>query len=1089
MKVRIKKSPITGSQRDYSLVTHRIWSPSNTDVDEPKNTIGAVPRSQANIEAEGGETILGDINNDGNIEHMTITGKRHTQGGVPLNVPPGSFIFSDTKKMKIKDQAVLDHFGMGSKKGGYTPAEIAKRYQLNDFMKKVNDPSTDSFTRRTAERMLNNNMQKLSELAAYQEGMKGKQAPAVSQQMLPDGGQKFNETAQPQMDPSQMDPQMMQQMMMQQQEEQGEPQGMPEQDELEMAYGGMIRMQQGGSPLIVPGYQFYIGSQKAKIKSVDNNLVFDDYVHLEKPVNGISKIPLKDFKKHFNSYNQYNFQTNISDETPMLSDNPFATRKYYNTSSVVFGSNPMPDLNYNSLDVGQVGLIKPGMEFVTKNDKFKVINPKIQNSKGEWVIKVKDSKGLTNFLTPDELREFKKNNELGVIGKDGNVVSFGQQNNPSSSENGQIGLSGMNGDQELPPKATGSASQFRTVYTPEGKAIQYPKNSSAPPGYMEEDYFRAHFGGKAKSSSSGSNLGGTPKSLPKQASKVKVYDNVDDLYNDKWQELQDHAMGGQLYAEGGTTEVPKYKYDPALRRMVPVMQTAGTVPGDEKEFVEEYDVKGIGKHKRITKGNKITIVGPDGKVVKEGNIENNYNTYSKNAIDDWKKNNIDVTLPEELNDSYGNDETEGRQGIRTDVKGVYGTKNYWDDKRSADFKKRQERFISANPNFDPEKDSGGFQSWYNKDIYDQSRAAGYNHEEALGHQRQFGFQEGSLDPNAMDSKFGRYTWSRPTIKIGKKPPGPITVYRCPDCQPVQVPGDYKMAAGDYDSQAYCKSMCAEKSTPPPGKNPPDNDFWIQNKLGIANAALMDRFYGEPAMFQMNGSLYDPQLEEYSAKNAALQSDASMAMSNINASADPTTARANIAAIAGQLGQTGVNQIADIQNRNVQTTNAVAADRARLKNDFIGKNTAARKQFYDETMNYGQNLVNSSNKQRTMMTNAFNNAFQGLQNRNMMRAIYPMYDINSVTGAHAFIDGQDFTEGGYRTKADETSGGLPALIQQYKEQLKGSLSPENAEKQAIYLANKHLEASNQSKLANQRAYLQNNPQAAMAGMTGGYNPFE
>ena len=152
MRVRIKKTPRTGDQRDYSLITHRPWSPSNTeDPDAVKNTIGAVPRHLANIEAEGGETVLGDINGDGNIEHMTITGKRHTQGGVPLNVPAGSFIFSDTKKMRIKDKAVLEHFGMGGKKTGYTPAEIAKRYQLNEFMKKVNDPSADPFTRRTAE--------------------------------------------------------------------------------------------------------------------------------------------------------------------------------------------------------------------------------------------------------------------------------------------------------------------------------------------------------------------------------------------------------------------------------------------------------------------------------------------------------------------------------------------------------------------------------------------------------------------------------------------------------------------------------------------------------------------------------------------------------------------------------------------------------------------------------------------------------------------------------------------------------------------------------------------------------------------------
>ena len=95
----------TGSQLDYSLVDRNtLFLKPNTPVDsDVKNTISAVPRDKANIEAEGGETIVGDINNDGYLEHQTIIGKRHTQGGVPLNVPEGSFIFSDTKKMTIKE--------------------------------------------------------------------------------------------------------------------------------------------------------------------------------------------------------------------------------------------------------------------------------------------------------------------------------------------------------------------------------------------------------------------------------------------------------------------------------------------------------------------------------------------------------------------------------------------------------------------------------------------------------------------------------------------------------------------------------------------------------------------------------------------------------------------------------------------------------------------------------------------------------------------------------------------------------------------------------------------------------------------------
>lgn len=1085
MKVRIKKTPRTGDQRDYSLTTHRPWSPSNTEgPDAVRNTIGAVPRNQANIEAEGGETILGDINNDGNIEHMTITGKRHTQGGVPLNVPPGSFIFSDTKRMKIKDQEVLDYFGMGKKKGGYTPAEIAKRYQLNEFMKKVNDPSADSFTRRTAERMLNNNMQKLAELAAYQEGMKGKESPAVSQQMLPDGGQQFNESAQPQMDPSMMDPAMLEQLMMMQ----GQGADM---EELEMAYGGFIEQMQTGGRV---GDRFYINNQQNKVSKRYKGFFGDEWIVFEKPikvydedgnVDELEELTVEDFNKltkgklavgyndnaitpnkytDINNLGWWGQDRSITDIGRGVKPTTlnFST-KPTNAKYDAFGNSVTPQANH----------LRKGFEYTVGNKRYKVIDPNVYSTYGS-------NNGNRAAVRVQQISDPDRN--IGSYMD----TKFGEE---------LIYLDDFNKMFKYNPAANGKQQQqivgaTRVVYDAKGTPKTIGFNEQTPAGYFtSKPKTNVQKTAPAVQRTHSNHVSNTPTSLPKQQSKVKVYESVDDLYNDKWQELQDKAMGGQLYAEGGVTEPPKYKYDPVQRKMIPIMQTAGTTPGDEKEFVEEYEIKGQGKHKRITKGNNIKIIGPDGKVVKEGKIENDYDTYSAQDIDNWKKNNIDVTLPTILNDKYESDKTEGRQGIRTDAKGVYGTQNYWNPENAADFKKRHARFVAANPNFDPEKDSGAFQTWYNKDVYDQAIAAGYSPEEATGYVNKFGFVAGSKNPNAQDSKFGRYTWSRPTINIGKKPPGPITVYRCPDCQPVQVPGDYKMAEGDYDSQSVCKTMCAEKSTPPPGKNPPDNDFWIQNKLGIANAAMMDRFYGEPALFQMNGALYDPQLEEYSAKNAALQSDASLAMSNINASADPTTARANIAAIAGQLGQTGVNQIADIQNRNVQTTNAVAADRARLKNDFIGKNTAMRKQFYDETMNYGQNLVNSSNKQRTMMTNAFNNAFQGLQNRNMFRAIYPMYDINSVTGAHAFIDGQDFTEGGFKTSPDETGGSLPALIEHYKKQFTGVLTPENAEKQAMALANKHLEASNASRLATQRAYLQQNPQAAMAGMSGGYTPFE
>jgi hypothetical protein len=37
---------------------------------------------------------------------MNIGGEKHSNGGTPLNVPEGTFVFSDTKKMRIKDPEI-----------------------------------------------------------------------------------------------------------------------------------------------------------------------------------------------------------------------------------------------------------------------------------------------------------------------------------------------------------------------------------------------------------------------------------------------------------------------------------------------------------------------------------------------------------------------------------------------------------------------------------------------------------------------------------------------------------------------------------------------------------------------------------------------------------------------------------------------------------------------------------------------------------------------------------------------------------------------------------------------------------------------
>lgn len=132
-----------------------------------RKTLTSVPREDANVEAEGGETVVGDFQKDGLDEFYNIEGPRHADGpGVPLKLPE-SFIFSDTRKMRINDPSLLKIFGKG--KGSYTPAALSKQYQLNDYNAKLTDKDVDPLEKETAELMINNNRDKLSKLAIIQE--------------------------------------------------------------------------------------------------------------------------------------------------------------------------------------------------------------------------------------------------------------------------------------------------------------------------------------------------------------------------------------------------------------------------------------------------------------------------------------------------------------------------------------------------------------------------------------------------------------------------------------------------------------------------------------------------------------------------------------------------------------------------------------------------------------------------------------------------------------------------------------------------------------------------------------------------------
>ena len=185
-----------------------------------RKTMGAVPREEANLEAEGGETLVGDIDGSTFPSFFSIKGPRHSEGGVPMNLPDDTFIFSDTASMKITDPKILKMFNKSPKKGGYTPAELSKSYDINKYRKLLQDPESNKMEKKTAEMMIKNYVMKLGALAIAQESKKGfpQGIPVIAKPYM-----EANKITEADLMPEIAKQQQQQQQMMEQQ--QGAPEG------------------------------------------------------------------------------------------------------------------------------------------------------------------------------------------------------------------------------------------------------------------------------------------------------------------------------------------------------------------------------------------------------------------------------------------------------------------------------------------------------------------------------------------------------------------------------------------------------------------------------------------------------------------------------------------------------------------------------------------------------------------------------------------------------------------------------------------------------------------------------------------------
>ena len=168
-KVRITGLGNNGKQMNWPMRPDLLSAPSI----EVNNTLKPVDEEDANLEAEKGETVVADMVGDGIPQQYKVGGKRHSEGGTPLDLPGQSFVFSRDKGMYIKDEKIQKMFGMAPDKKGYAPADIAKKYDLNKYRKVLADPDADDLQVKTAEMMIAQFNMKLAKLALVQESLKG----------------------------------------------------------------------------------------------------------------------------------------------------------------------------------------------------------------------------------------------------------------------------------------------------------------------------------------------------------------------------------------------------------------------------------------------------------------------------------------------------------------------------------------------------------------------------------------------------------------------------------------------------------------------------------------------------------------------------------------------------------------------------------------------------------------------------------------------------------------------------------------------------------------------------------------------------
>ena len=1012
MKVNIKKLPkgysvvngkivntmeyggsSTGDQTNFGLVTMPPlpssgydYTQSNDESGRISSSLPGVPREQANLEAEKGETVLTDMNNDGNFELYNIGGNRHHSGGTPLNLPPQSFIFSDTSKMKL-DKYELAEMGITSKKK-VTPAKVSKGYELNKFIGILDDEHSDNITIDTAEYMLNKNKKSLSQLSFLQEAKKQFEdgVPLASYAYLTDKGinplqfsQQVEQISQQEAEQKMMmqlpfeqrmqimmakEQQAQQQAAMQQQQMMAQQQQMPQNmgqslapqqaPERVMPPQGMMAPQQAMPPQAVMPAQslmeqpMAMGKYGGQMSSLYKALVGLETPPETPPLHLQENTILQNFITETNrNVGDYQMQMNNA-----LSnyDNEFQNR--FNPANQEFMESMM-NSNYDPkmvdfwVDHINQGGLPPNTPSIEYTEAYSKVYP--------------DQMPPTSNSNDDQgnnITYVNRNNNDNDEMVNSNDITFARGTNPNSLNGSNMASQGFD--------AVGSPLNYNNINSPYYVGSEFePDMQRAAYGEEVDEYGLQKYGGGLPMAQKGVEYNGytyTKKELKRLA---------------KSKDPNQQA----LYAEimnGGPVK-PKISVDDINKQRV---DTEGTESSENFEGgTDAWEEKYL----------------EDTAQAQEYRDER-YKAYKARR----ELKNKDVLDPEKYHEAYAKFQTQNAWLEENLTQEERNEKN-WDQGKGGKNKRYKESLEGSG--LDPLSEDliSHVQSGYIGGVA-LDKLSEDNPEANVTEYMQSGLDDQTVYGMSISPEDGIYgnttNDQREKIAFEEETPG------VPCENAAELATLCSEAGGNwtpYNAEDNSGCSCSETIIPPPttttSSGRPDTPFWLQDRMGIANAMdnkfSLKKYY--PFAPEYNLMQMDPVFKDPTREIAAIGEQAVIAADTASTFAGPQRAAAVEAKAQGVAGQ----QIADAINK-VQSDNVNIANTTEFKNKTFEYRTQVlnnneQKQLYDNTMLTEQNYDNSLREANAAITKQLQNAYTNAANTANLNTIHPDFNIDPESG--------------------------------------------------------------------------------------------